>query len=206
MGKVNLIKNIVSNKVVNCAEIKPSAKQVPGTVKVMEPQDSFNRACECVAHFDDSKTTVFGEFPKDYVDVEEFMVDAEPEHYSRLLKKLIPAKPAHMMTSQTLKPSYYISHLFSHGKGQGTEAVKSVVTKSLNDTRTQGRVTIQSDIIDGKTSPSGFYYKLGFRFANKDYNRIMQEWLEQGGKKENAPLLTGLMYLPIENIHHCLNY
>ena len=77
---------------------------------------------------------------------------------------------------------------------------------SLQDSRTNGRVTLQSDIIDGKTSPSGFYYKLGFRFSDESKNDIMKKWLEQGGKKESSPMITGFMFLPKENIHNCLNY
>ena len=169
-------------------------------------QDSFTRSCECNYHFDDSKTLIFGEIPEEYANIENFFVEAEPEHYSRLLKKMIPAKPAHWETMQIIKPSYYISHLFSHGKGQGKNAVKKIVEMSLQDARTNGRVTLQSDIIDGKTSPSGFYYKLGFRFSDKSKNDTMQKWLEQGGKKEYSPMVTGFMFLPKENIQYCLNY
>ena len=65
---------------------------------------------------------------------------------------------------------------------------------------------IHADVIDGKTSPAGFYYKLGFRFVNNDNNKVLQNWIEKGGSKEKSPMLTGMMYLPSENIRHCLNY
>lgn len=169
-------------------------------------QDSFVKSCEYSFHFDDSMSCVFGEFPKDYVNTEKIFIGARPESFSKMLKKIIPAKPAHWETIQTIKPSYYISHIFSHQKGQGTKVIKSIVEKSLNDVRTNGRVTLQADIIDGKSSPAGFYYKLGFRFANNEQNTILQKWLNEGGKKEAAPMLTGFMYLPKENIKHCLNY
>ena len=211
MYKSDLIKNI-NNAVIDItknisATNKINSKHAPITNTVKnQTKDTFTRACECVFGFDDSKTMVFGDFPKDYVNIEEFLSEEEPEHYSRILKKLIPARPAQIMYTQTLKPSYFISHLFSHGKGQGKEAVKNVVKKSLEDSRTQGRVTLQSDIIDGKTSPSGFYYKLGFRFAVDDKNKLLQDWINKGGNKADAPMITGLMYLPKENICQCLNY
>lgn len=206
MGKINFINNIVakmqsvSKPALRNTENLHSAP-VRNTIK-----DSFVRNCECISEFDDSKCVVFGIFPDDYVNVRKFYVEAEPAHVSRFTKTVIPAKPAHWEDIQTIKASYYIKHLFSHGKGQGTEAVKEIVKQSMNDVRTQGRVTLQSDIIDGKTSPSGFYYKLGFRFANENKNQILQQWLENGGIREKAPLITGFMYLPRENLLHCLNY
>lgn len=209
MGKLDLIKNLAMNSsalAVTKVNSKTAEKIVTSPTLKVQPKDAFVKSCECSFKFDDSKCVVFGEFPKEYVNIEKFFVEAKPEHISRILKKVVPAEPAHWETSQTIKPSYYISHLFSHGKGQGTDAVKSIVQKSLNDTRTCGRVTLQSDIIDGKTSPSGFYYKLGFRFPDSEKNKIMQKWLENGGQKATAPLVTGFMYLPKENIPHCLNY
>lgn len=60
--------------------------------------------------------------------------------------------------------------------------------------------------IDGKTSPAGFYYKLGFRFANDESNKVMQNWFKTSGRREDSPMETGMMFLPAENIKHCLNY
>ena len=37
-------------------------------------------------------------------------------------------------------------------------------------------------------------------------NKQLEEWIANGGKRENSPFLTGMMYLPAENIEHCLNY
>ncbi len=205
MGKLELIKSFALNfKTAN--KITQKQSKPISTIEMNMQQDSFIRTCECNFHFDDSKIVVFGKLPEDYVNIEKFFVETEPEHFSRLLKKKIPEKPAHWETIQIIKPSYYISHLFSHGKGQGKDAVKKIVTMSLQDSRTNGRVTLQSDIIDGKTSPSGFYYKLGFRFSDESKNDIMKKWLEQGGKKESSPMITGFMFLPKENIHNCLNY
>ena len=137
--------------------------------------DAFEKTCECRFYFDDSKCVVFGDFPKNYVDVDKVFVEAQPERLSRFTKKLIPATEAHWDTVQTLKPNYYIEHLFSHAKGQGSEAVKNIVKKSLEDSRTQN-------------------------------NTLLKNWLEKGGQRQNAPMMTGMMYLPSENITHCLNY
>ena len=91
-------------------------------------------------------------------------------------------------------------------KGTGTTAVQTVVRKSINDAKTTGRVTLDACCIDGKTSPAGFYYKLGFRFKDPTLNQELETWIQKGGQKENAPQITGIMYLPKENINHCLNY
>ncbi len=168
--------------------------------------DTFTRMCECRYSYDPSGFTVFGDFPENYVFTDRLWVDAKPAKYSYMLKKMIPEEPAHWSISKRLKPCYFLDYLYSHGKGQGTRAVKDVVMKSLNDTRTQGRVVLQADIIDGKTSPAGFYYKLGFRFANDESNKVMQNWLKTSGRREDSPMETGMMFLPAENIKHCLNY
>lgn len=198
------------NKVTNLAAAsKTAAKTKSASIDTAVSgikNDAFEKACEIRYYFDDSKCVVFGDFPKNYVDVDKVFVEAQPERFSRFTKKLIPAVDAHWDTVQTLKPNYYIEHLFSHAKGQGSEAVKNIVKKSLEDSRTQGRVVIHCDVIDGKTSPAGFYYKLGFRFPSEQNNTLLKNWLEKGGQRQNAPMMTGMMYLPSENITHCLNY
>ena len=105
-----------------------------------------------------------------------------------------------------LKPTYVILHLESFEKGQGKEAIKEVVLKSLCNSESQGRVMLMAETIDGKNSPAGFYYKLGFRFENEECNKTMQNWIKKGGSKASAPQISGSMYLPLENIPHCLNY
>ncbi len=205
MGKINIINNILNNTPAISKIKLPQTKALSPTI-TPNIQDKFEKSCECIAHFDDSKCVVFGDFPNNYVTIEKFFIEAQPERISKFTKKVIPAQAAKWEITQYLKPSYFISHLFSHARGQGTSAVQQVVRKSLDDIRTQGRVTLQADIIDGKTSPAGFYYKLGFRFPNKNDNDILQKWIENGGNKKNAPMLTGMMYLPEENIMHCLNY
>lgn len=107
-----------------------------------------------------------------------------------------------------VQPHYFIDDLWSQGKNTGTNAIKSVVLVSLNDPQTQGRVLVDACKRGGeKLSPIGFYYKLGFRSVSEGVNEKCAKWLAEGGKKENAPLVgASLMYLPRENIQHCLNY
>lgn len=115
--------------------------------------------------------------------------------------------PPHFYRKQLqLEPHYYIDELWSQGKNTGTNAIKDVVMQSLDDPQTQGRVLLNACCIDGKTDPTGFYYKLGFRSTNPYTNNECAKWLAEGGKRENAPCMGGTMYLPRENIQHCLNY
>ena len=203
MVKINRVIGCVNNLLPE--KVKSEAQTAQKTA-VKNSSDVFGRSCECKFYYDDSGCVAFGDFPENYINIKKVFVEAKPETYSRFKRRNIPAEAAHWDTLQTFKPAYYIEHLFSHAKGQGTQAVKDVVLKSLNDTRTQGRVLIHADVIDGKTSPAGFYYKLGFRFVNNDNNKVLQNWIEKGGSKEKSPMLTGMMYLPSENIRHCLNY
>lgn len=105
-----------------------------------------------------------------------------------------------------LKPFYYISKLWSTGKGSGTKGIKEVVSKSIADKETGGRVFLDAACLDHKTSPAGFYYKLGFRFKDKNQNAVLKDWLKRGGKVGDAPMECGIMYLPKRNIKHCLTY
>ena len=111
------------------------------------------------------------------------------------------------------KPVTIIDELISFEKGAGTKAIKEIVRKSLSDI-SQGRVALLASNINYKKGhPMGFYYKLGFRSINEKYNKICENWLKNGGRLEDRPteIKWGLftppeMYLPRENIEHCLNY
>lgn len=99
------------------------------------------------------------------------------------------------------KPAIDIKRLESNIKGGGTRAVKKVVRESLADPETEGRVTlVAANINDSKPHPFNFYYKLGFRAPEEYYNKMAAE-----GKPmyKDADIF---MYLPKENIEHCLNY
>lgn len=121
-------------------------------------------------------------------------------------KPVIQTVPAHFEDDATWLPHYYLDKLWTTGKSSGTNSVQALVRQSLQDPATQGRVMLDACCIDGETAPGGFYYKLGFRFVNDLTNKECAKWLAEGGKRENAPWAVGLMYLPKENISHCLNY
>ena len=94
-----------------------------------------------------------------------------------------------------------IEHLRSNRRGEGTKAIKNVVQKSLEDSQTQGRVTLAAVNIDlSRPHPFNFYYKLGFRASENFYNNMGKEG------KTMYPDAMIYMYLPKENIEHCLNY
>ena len=154
-------------------------------------------------------TIVFGNYPKDYLKLaERVFVDYQPQ--KTVIRngnpRIIKERPAHFEETYVLLPHYHIDKLWSNGEGSGTKAIQDVVRKSLADAQTAGRVTVDASCIDGKTAPGGFYYKLGFRFVNKLSNEECENWLKSGGDKANAPFVTGMMFLPEENIQKCLEY
>ena len=167
------------------------------------------KSAHVLFHKDNGGTIVFGYYPENYKKlIEQEFVAYQPERIGKFgnKKRIIPARPAHYENTYALLPHYHIDKLYSSGKGSGTAAIKNIVAKSVQDAQTKGRVTVDATCIDGKTSPAGFYYKLGFRFVQDDLNSICEDWLANGGNREQAPFLSGMMYLPQENIKHCLNY
>jgi len=148
-------------------------------------------------------------YPAEYVSlISRKYVPETYEHYSYFFNKWrhVSAKPAHYDETFKFNPRIILEKLWSGGKGTGTKAVQNVVWGSLKNPRTRGRVCIDACCIDGKTAPGAFYYKLGFRFTNPADNEICEKWLLSGGKRENAPFMVGNMFLPRENIEHCLKY
>ena len=160
-------------------------------------------------HYSDDRLEVFGKIPDYYVKKEKFFV---PSYTTKI--RFGPKKgktvtyPDQMMESTIALPHCFIRELrvANKGVGLGTKMVQNAVKDSLLDPRTNGRVLLVAENIEGNIYPGGFYYKLGFRFNNQNSNEIMEKWLQSGGLKENAPPITGMMYLPKENIEHCLNY
>lgn len=89
--------------------------------------------------------------------------------------------------------------------GAGTKAIQALLERSLADKETEGRIVVNAEMTDGKTSPAGFFYKLGFRFVDKSMNETMENWIAKRIKTD-APNLTGMMYLPKENIKKLMMY
>lgn len=159
-------------------------------------------------HCEPKGILAFG-YPEDYTTFfSRVFVDEKPEIAVKFKSKkgIQKAQPPHYEDIYVLLPHYRIDELWSRGKGTGKAAVKNVVLSSLMNPKTKGRVTLDACCIDGKTSPAGFYYKLGFRMPDPYSNEELEQWVKNGGNRENAPFLAGIMYLPKENILSCLTY
>ena len=175
-----------------------------GVFKVTE---RLKHAIQTPAHYDEGGTIAFGYMPDNYLNKTEYFFP-EKTYVARFgpKKGQTITSPARKEEIQTRRPYYTIKKLQSGGKGTGTTAIQELVKKSVADPRTEGRVIIDAQCIDGKTYPAGFYYKLGFRFGNPIQNEHLEQWLQAGGKREANICETGMMFLPKENIEHCLNY
>mgnify|MGYP006872972334 CR=1 FL=1 len=166
---------------------------------------NFNGICNF--RFNESGISVLEkDWPEDYILKRTKQLVKVPVKRYQKSGKGKPKEEMSLMERITLQAHYFVSYLWSDGKREGTKHIQEVVSKSLKDSRTDGRVILDAQMIDGKTSPAGFYYKLGFRFANNTYNKILANWLKRSGKKFDAPSVTGVMYLPEEYIEHCLRY
>lgn len=193
-------------------------KFTPDKYEIIKTKDGYYKVCEKIekklvrpagitSKFDKGGTIQFGQIEDSYVKINRYFED----EYTYIPKagKYCGIKrtiPAHWEEEKIMLPHYHIDKLWSRGPGSGTVAVQGVVRESLADPKTCGRVTLDACCIDGKSSPAGFYYKLGFRFTNPGCNEEMQKWLANGGIRKDAPFITGYMYLPKENIEKCLNY
>lgn len=178
---------------------------VQNNAPLKQTQPDFKGRCNSC--FTDKFYKIFAgiDFPRDYIIKTKQLVPATSQRATKS-GRIIPAIPLHTEDIQILKPHYHINFLWADGNREGTNFVQDVVIKSLKDPRTQGRVILNAEMIDAETSPAGFYYKLGFRFANQKFNKILKDWKDNNGTKLNAPSITGMMYLPKENIEQCLRY
>jgi len=156
------------------------------------------------------KHQVYGAYPEDYIVKIELETSSKDIQKSMELMnryKLITFKLSNKKTYIYLKDCYMIDNLVApqRYKGAGTKAVQNLLDRSLSDKDTEGRIVVMAEIIDGQTSPAGFFYKLGFRFIDKSQNEIMDKWLIKNIETE-APKITGMMYLPKQNISKLVMY
>lgn len=153
------------------------------------------------------KYSVYGDWKKDYV-YEVLKESTTSSEMSELRNryKLITFKNL-VSKSLYLNNCYKVDFIESpqRYKGAGTKAIKALVERSMADKETEGRVVVEAKIIDEKTSPAGFFYKLGFRFIDQQMNDVMEKWVLQK-TLVNSPKLTGMMYLPKENINKVMMY
>lgn len=153
------------------------------------------------------KHSVYGDWKQDYVyEVVKEITNSPEMAELRSRYRLITFKNPISKTLY-LNNCYKIDFIESpqRYKGAGTKVVKALVERSLADKDTQGRVVVDAQIVDEKTSPAGFFYKLGFRFVDSQMNEVMEKWVRQK-TLVNAPKLTGMMYLPKENVNRVMMY
>ena len=103
----------------------------------------------------------------------------------------------------------YLYRLWSHEQGGGTAAIKRVVKKSI-EKGYEGRVALHAGMLDpDRGHPFFFYYKLGFRSTIGLLNSIAERILKRknGAPRPNRFMPgTYFMYLPKQNVEHCLGY
>ena len=89
-------------------------------------------------------------------------------------------------------------------QGLGTEAVKSLVEKSIVDEDVEGRVIVYITQLTTEDTSYQFFYKLGFRFADENLNELVKN--ELGKEISELIIPPGYMYLPRSNMQKLLNY
>ena len=156
------------------------------------------------------KYQVNGNWQENYVytiEVETSSKDIEKRMELMNRYKLITFKLPEKKTFTYLEDCYIIDKIVSpqRYKGAGVKAVQSLLDRSLADKDTEGRIIVIAEIIDGQTSPAGFFYKIGFRFIDNSLNEIMEKWIIKNIETE-APKVTGMMYLPKNNINKLMMY
>ena len=156
------------------------------------------------------KYIVHGEWTEDYVTQEEVATSSKELEQNvalmnryHLIKFNFPSKKIVRYLNNCYKIDNLEAPMRYHGAG--TKAIQSVLERSLADKDTEGRIVLNAEITDGKTSPAGFFYKLGFRFVDKSMNEVMEAWLRKNIETE-APTLTGMMYLPKNHINKVMMY
>ena len=179
-----------------------------------EEEDKFVAAKDAKIKYhkikESEKHTVQGNWPDDYVVKE--VIEASTKEIEKnmelmnrycLIRFNMPSK----RTVLHLKSCYKIDQIASpeRFRGAGTKAVQTVLERSLADKDTEGRIVVYAEVTDGQSSPAGFFYKLGFRFLDNSMNDVMETWARRNIRTE-LPSLTGLMYLPKQNINKLMMY
>lgn len=148
-----------------------------------------------------------GEIEDDYVDIIEDDEGASPQSFAGNSSEFnfFQLQPERRKT-KFLKTCYVIDYIQSPRQrcGLGTEAVKQLAEKAMFDQNTQGRIVTFSAPVWKESSPAQFFYKLGFRFMDKESNDYMEDCIIK--KIPDLPPRIGMMYLPKSNLHRLLRY
>lgn len=150
---------------------------------------------------------ITGEIDDDYVDIIDDGGGGSPQsvagnNYEFNFFQLEPERAK----TKLLKNCYVIDYIQSPRQrcGLGTEAVKQLAEKAMFDSRAEGRIVTFSSPVWKESSPAIFFYKLGFRFMEKDANTYIEDCIAK--KIPDLPPQVGMMYLPKANLHRLLRY
>lgn len=203
-GEILTIGSGIQSQVSGAAPVKHAAHKPDEEKAVVIPKSSIKYH----KIRNNEKYRVRGTLPEYYIsDMKVPKTDVEKLVKLTSKYKLVSFKIPDETNDYYVKSCYMIDHISSpvRYKGEGTKAIKNLVEKSMADKDTRGRIIVDVKIIDGQTSASGFFYKLGFRFLDNKKNEIMQNWLK-GEKTILSPKITGVMYLPKECVQRLMMY
>lgn len=148
--------------------------------------------------------TIVGEIDDNYVDIleEEFDKSEQINNFN-----FFQFGPKEKKKIKFLKDSYIIDYIQAPKMycGLGTLAIKELAEKAFFDPKFDGRiVTYSAPIAPDIQSPAIFFYKLGFRFLEKEANEKIIECIRKN--TIDIPPQVGMMYLPKCNIKKLLRY
>ena len=145
-----------------------------------------------------------GDIDDDYVDIVEEKIPVSPRAGNSSFN-FFQLEPERRQT-KFLKSCYLIDYIQSPkmGCGLGTEAIKNLAEKAMFDQKTEGRIVTFCAPVWKESSPAQFFYKLGFRFMDKEANLYIEDCIIK--KVPDLPPQIGMMYLPKSNIHKLLRY
>ena len=182
----------------------------PGYMKICAPKIKYKKVNAS------DKRMAFGVYPEDYV--YEVSINKPTEMNIYIKAPLLGitggiGQSAKNNDSNVIK-KYYFNNCYElediqspeRYSGWGTETMRSLLEMSIQDKDTNGRIIVNAKVTDGETSPVGFFYKLGFRFTDKNLNSQMDDWLRTSPHSCISPMITGMMYLPKENVSKLLMY
>ena len=145
-----------------------------------------------------------GDIDDDYVDIVEEKIPASSRAGGSSFN-FFQLEPERKQT-KFLKNCYLIDYIQSPkmGCGLGTEAIKNLAEKAMFDQKADGRIVTFCAPVWKESSPAQFFYKLGFRFMDKEANKYIEDCIIK--KVPDLPPQIGMMYLPKANIHKLLRY
>lgn len=146
-----------------------------------------------------------GDLDDDYVDIVETCQDNTLKNMPKGTFNFFQLNPE-IKKTKFLKNCYIIDYIQSPKPrcGLGTAAIKELAEKAMFDERAEGRIVTFCSPVWKESSPAIFFYKLGFRFMEKNANEYIAQCIDQ--RVPDTPPQIGMMYLPKANLHKLLRY